>query len=299
VPAPSPSQGLNPEDILARATAARGDIFPEWKAIAYALPQTYDLINRTGSYLHQYHGQSPEEQALSGPMRELIAIPALCAKGDMRHSPNHVRRIYRMGVTNKVILEAASAFGTVVGWSSMTFVSLAIMEANDPAYPYGQLPDGGEPKELKPFPELTMGRARKGGRDASLAHEPEWRYAAGIDAELARRCAAFVDHCLLAGGARDEHLGPGPRELIAIAALCTRGEAELAARHMRRAYEHGMTRRQVLEAISCVLPMSGMVTGQIGLRAMQLAERTASPPRAQGTRRKAKSSTRRPPRARR
>ena len=96
---------MSPEAILARATAARGDVFPEWKPIAYALPQTYDLINRTGSYLHQYHGQRPEEQALSGPMRELIAIPALCAKGDMRHAPNHVRRIYRMGVTNKVILE--------------------------------------------------------------------------------------------------------------------------------------------------------------------------------------------------
>jgi alkylhydroperoxidase/carboxymuconolactone decarboxylase family protein YurZ len=273
VTAPSPSEDLNPENILARAAAARGDVFPEWKPIAYALPQTYDLINRTGSYLHQYHGQSPEEQALSGPMRELIAIPALCAKGDMRHSPNHIRRIYRMGVTNKVILEAASAFGTVVGWSSMTFVSLAIMEANDPAYPYGQLPEGGEPRELKPFPELAMGRVRRSGRDRSLADEREWRYAAGIDAELARRCAAFVDHCLLANGAREEHLGPGPRELIAIAALCTRGESELAARHMTRAYDYGMTRRQVLEAISCVLPMSGMITGQIGLQAMQLAEK--------------------------
>lgn len=270
---PPTPESLKPEDVLARATAARGDIFPEWKPIAYALPQTYDLINRTGSYLHQYHGQAPEQQALSGPMRELIAIPALCAKGDMRHAPNHIRRIYRMGVTNKVILEAASAFGTVVGWSSMTFVSLAIIEANDPAYPYGKLPDGGEPRELTPFPELAMGRVRRRGRDPSLADAPEWRYAAGVDAELARRCAQFVDHCLLAGGAKDEHLGPGPRELIAIAALCTRGEAGLAARHIRRAYDYGMTRRQALEAISCVLPMSGMVTGQIGLRALRLADR--------------------------
>ena len=271
--APRNPESLDPEDVLARATAARGDIFPEWKPIAYALPQTYDLINRTGSYLHQYHGQSPEAQALSGPMRELIAIPALCAKGDMRHAPNHVRRIYRMGVTNRVILEAASAYGTVVGWSSMTFVSLAILEANDPAYPYGKLPEGGEPRTLAPFPELSMGRTRLRGRDESLGDTPEWRYAAGIDAELARRCAAFVDHCLLAGGAKNEHLGPGPRALVAIAALCTRGETSLAAQQMRRAYDYGMTRRQVLEAISCVLPMSGMVTAQIGLRAMRLADR--------------------------
>ena len=279
---------MSPEAILARATAARGDIFPEWKPIAYALPETYDLINRTGSYLHQYHGQRPEEQALSGPMRELIAIPALCAKGDMRHAPNHVRRIYRMGVTNKVILEAASAFGTVVGWSSMTFVSLAILEANDPAYPYGKLPEGGEPKELTPFPELAQGRRRKSAAGESLLDTPEWRYAASIDAELARRCAAFADHCLLAGGAGDEHLGPGPRELVAIAALCTRGEADLAAQHIKRAYDYGMSRRQVLEAISCVLPMSGMVTGQLGLQAMQRAE---AKPRRRG--RAGKRSSRR------
>lgn len=269
----NPSEDLSPEAVLARATAARGDIFPEWKPIAYALPQTYDLINRTGSYLHQYHGQSPAEQALSGPMRELIAIPALCAKGDIRHSANHVRRLYRMGVTNAVLLEAASAFGTVVGWSSMTFVSLAILEANNPDYPFGKLPEGGEPKQLTPFPELKMGRARGKVRGSeSLLDTSEWHYAAGIDPELARRCAAFVDHCLLAGGAQDEALGPGPRELIVIAALCTRGEVDLAVRHIRRAYDYGMTKRQVLEAIACVLPMSGMVTGQLGWRAMQLAE---------------------------
>jgi len=282
-----PQDDMSPEAILARATAARGDVFPEWKLVAHTLPQTYDLINRTGSYLHQYHGQSPEKQQLSGPMRELIATPALCAKMDMRHAPNHIRRMYRMGMTNKVIFEGAAAFATVVGWSSLTYVSLAIEEANSPDYPYGKLPEGGEPKELKPFPELAMGRTRKRAGKDSLLETPEWRYAAGIDAEMARRCAAFVDHCLLADGAKEALLGPGPRELIVIAALCMRGEPELAAQHMRRAYAYGMTRRQVLEAISCVFPMSGMVTGQIGLRAMRLADgrRKASPRRATRTRR--------------
>ena len=109
---------MSPEAILARAAAARGDIFPEWKPIAYALPQTYDLINRTGSYLHQYHGEEESKDKLSAQMRELIATQALCAKMDMRHAPNHIRRMYRMGMTNRVLLEAAAAFGTVVGWSS-------------------------------------------------------------------------------------------------------------------------------------------------------------------------------------
>lgn len=263
---------LSPEAVLARATAARGDIFPEWKPLAHASPRTYHLINETVSYLHGYHGQEKSEEQLSRPMRELIAIPALCAKGDLRHAPNHVRRAYRLGLTNKALFEGAAAYASVVGWSSMTFMSLAIMEANHPLYPYGQLPPGGEPRELTPFPEMRMGRSRADPAKESLADAPEWRYASSIDPELVRRATAFIDHCLGADGAQDVILGPGPRELIAIAALCTRGEVEIAAGHIRRAYAYGMTRRHVLEAICCVLPMAGVVTGQLGLRAMQLAD---------------------------
>ena len=91
------AEDLSPEAVLARATAARGDIFPEWKPLAYASPKTYHLINQTVSYLHSYHGQEATAEQLSGSMRELIAIPALCSKGDLRHAPNHVRRAYRLG----------------------------------------------------------------------------------------------------------------------------------------------------------------------------------------------------------
>lgn len=260
---------LSPEAILARATAARGDIFPEWKTLVYASPKTYHLINQTVSYLHQYHGQQAASGQLSVQMRELIAIPALCAKGDLRHAPNHIRRMYREGLTHKVLFEAAAAFASVVGWASLTAVSLAIEQANSADYPFGKLPAGGEPKALRPFAEMTMGRQRKTGASESLADTEEWRYAAGIDAELVRRAAAFVDHCVIANDINDAILGPGPRALIVIAALCTRGEVDLAAEQMRRAYDYGMTKRQVLEAICCVVPMSGMVSATLGLRAMR------------------------------
>ena len=265
-------QDLSPEAVLARATKARGDIFPEWKPFAHAAPRTYHLINETVSYLHQYHGQAQSEERLSAQMRELIAIPALCSKGDLRHAPNHVRRAYRLGLTNKALFEGAAAYAPAVGWASITFVSLAIMEANNPLYPYGELPAGGEPATLTAFPEMKLGRERKDRRRESLADTPEWQYAAKIDPEFAKRSAAFIDHCLLADDAGDAILGPGPRELIATAALCVRGEVEIAAEHMVRAYEYGMTRRNVLDAICCVVPMSGMVTAQLGLRAMKLAD---------------------------
>jgi len=275
IPDANKQDDLSPEAVLARAAKARGDIFPEWKTVAYAIPATYHLINETGSYLHQYHGQAEAADKLSTQMRELIAIPALCAKGDMRHAPNHVRRAYRLGLTNKALFEGATAYAIAIGWaSSILQMSLVIAEANNPAYPFGQLPPGGEPQELVPFPEMNLGRRRKSAGTESLAQTPEWRYAAAIDPELARRTAAWVDHCLLGDGA-DALLGPGPRALIAIAALCTRGEVELAAGLIRRAYDYGMTKRNVLEAICCVVPMTGITTAQLGLRAMQLADSSA------------------------
>ena len=118
-----------------------------------------------------------------------------------------------------------------------------------------------------------MSRWRSAGNvDAGLLNTPEWQYVAALDPELARRAAHWVDHCLLPDGAAGELLGPGPRELIAVAALCARGEVEFAAQHIRRAYRCGMSCLQVLEAISCVLPMTGALTVQIGVRAMQLVD---------------------------
>jgi alkylhydroperoxidase/carboxymuconolactone decarboxylase family protein YurZ len=202
-----------------------------------------------------------------------------------------------MGITNRVIFEAAVGIAPVVGWSTVAHVAQAILTANKPEYSYGALPPGGEPRELTPFPELGIGRTRSGAPRDRLLDTPEWRYVARIDPELARRASAFVDHCLLAESASGALLGPGVRELIAVAALCARGEAELAARHIERAYAYGISRRQVLEAISCVLPMTGALTVQIGARAMRLAGRAGRPgsarPRADKRRKPSRGSRRR------
>ncbi len=265
---------LSAEDIMARFIAERGDLFEEFHLMAREIPETVNLVRRTAGYVHFYENQTTSDQELSGPKRELIATSQLCAKNDDRFAPNHVRRLYRMGVNNRLIFEAGASIAPIVGWSTIAHVAQAILTANDPKYPYGDLPAGGEPKELTSFPELKLGRERVKPYDDSLLQTPEWRYVAAIDPELARRAAAFVDHCLVSGAVKEPLLGPGVRELIAIAALCARGEAEFAAQHIKRAYSYGMSRRQVLEAISCVLPMTGALTVQIGARAMQQAERS-------------------------
>jgi alkylhydroperoxidase/carboxymuconolactone decarboxylase family protein YurZ len=266
------NEDMSAEAVIARAIARRGEIFEEFKLLARESPRTYDLISKTAGYMHHYAGEEGATQNLSGTMRELIALCQLCAKGDDRFAANHVRRLWSRGVTNKVMVEAATAIAPIVGWSTIAHVTLAILTANDPAYPFGKRPPDGAPVKLTPFPELESGRHATTAVSESLLDTPEWKYVATLDAELARRAAQWVDHCLLPAGAADELLGPGPRELIAIAALCARGEVEFAAQHIRRAYHYGMSRLQVLEAISCVLPMTGALTVQIGVRAMQLAE---------------------------
>jgi alkylhydroperoxidase/carboxymuconolactone decarboxylase family protein YurZ len=272
----SEADDMSPEAVIARAIARRGEIFDEFRLLATESPRTYDLISRTAGYMHHYKGSESAGQQLSGAMRELIALCQLAAKGDDRFAANHVRRLWERGVTNKVMLEAATAIAAVVGWSTIAHVALAILTANDPAYPYGKLPAGGAPKTLTPFRELAIGRGKPAAESESMMDTAEWNYIARLEPGLARAAAAWVDYCLLPEGAQDEALGPGPRELIAIAALCARGETELAAQHMRRAYRYGITQLQVLEAISCVLPMTGAITMQIGARAMQLAEGAAA-----------------------
>lgn len=260
------------EEVIAKAIAARGDVFPEWQLIAETSPRTMATVTNTGGYLHKYEGVGGAEQQLSVQMRELIATPAICGKSDLRHAPNHVRRMYRLGMTNRVILEGALAFAMVVGWATMLNVSYAIMEANSSDYPFGELPAGGEPKELTPFSELNMGRERLSGIEEKLSDIAAWEYGASIDPELVRRISAWSDW---SGGIDSEHtlLGPGPRSLIIVAALATRGEVDRGARFVRRAYDYGMTKRQMLEAISAVVPMTGMISLEIGLEAMRRAER--------------------------
>ena len=275
-PEQTTDEELSSTAVMDRLIADRGDIFDEFHFMARECPRTVNLIRRSAGYVHQYENQTTPDQQLSCQMRELIALCQLCAQGDDRFAANHVRRLYRMGVTNRVMLEAAEAYAAVVGNSTIPHVAQAILTGNSPDYPYGVLPPGGEPAALVPFAELALGRAKTRPENESLLNTPEWQYVATIDPELAQRAADFVDHCLLPDGADDELLGPGPRELLAIAALCVRGEVDLAAQHIRRAYAYGMNRRQVLEAISCVLPMTGAVSIQLGARAMQRAEQSGA-----------------------
>ncbi len=262
---------IDPVDLMRKYTEERGDIFPEFHYMAQHRPRTVHYIHQAAGYILKNANQEAPDQELSLVMRELIATCILSAKGDERFAANHVRRLYRLGVTNTVILEAAEGMAPVLGHSSISHVAQSILLANDPDYPFGELPASGAPSELTPFPEMELG-PKDASSVPSLLDDPDWRYAAEIDPELAQRIAAFVDHCL--GTIRKEPniLPPCARLLVAIAALCMRGEAQIAAEYIRRAYALGANRRKVLEAISCCHNMTGSLSVQVGLRAMQLVD---------------------------
>lgn len=267
-PAAVQDQEPDPEELMREYIKNRGDIFEEWHFMAKYVPRTIELQHDASGYILKNDAKSTPDQELSLPMRELGALCMLCAKGDLRFAANHVRRLYRAGVTNAVMFEAAEAIATVVGHSTISLVAQAIMLANDPKYPFGKMPEGGEPKELTPFPEMKLGREPLKPQKP-LADSENWKYALAIDPEFAKRTVKFVDHCNAIGRQKPHALGRGVRALIAIAALCWRGQREMCAQQIRIAYDYGLTKRQVLEAISLAQNMTGAISSEIGIEAMR------------------------------
>lgn len=251
-------------------------------------PEAVVAILDCADYVHHYEGHGDGHQELSGQMRELIATVLLAAKGEDRFAANHVRRLYRFGVTNAVIIEAFLAAVPIVGSSNMLHAMRAIHMASEPGKVEGALPQNAgskalddmpglhagitEPKVLADFPELHLGHDRPDAQraDTGLRSSPEWQYIAQIDSTLAERAVQLYNLVYCDGGVERpaNHLPPAARELIAITTLCVRGLVDLAAQHMRRATRYGVSPRQILEAISSAVPMTGITTVQIGAQAM-------------------------------
>jgi alkylhydroperoxidase/carboxymuconolactone decarboxylase family protein YurZ len=104
---------------------------------------------------------------------------------------------------------------------------------------------------------------------------PELEYSARIDPEFMRVYNAFVEHAL--GYAARGDTGALPvktKELIAIALLCARQDAT-AARHIRRAYQEGVSRREVMEALAVSMQITGAPSWRFGATAMMQADEDA------------------------
>jgi alkylhydroperoxidase/carboxymuconolactone decarboxylase family protein YurZ len=253
------------------ASDAYGREAPFWEAaeLLRYTPRTPDVD--LGDYVHHYEQNGYEGQALSTQMRELIATLMLVVMGHHRFAARHIRRLYRLGVTPQLVVEAFWAASPVIGRAHVLTGIRTIHHANDPSNLEGTLPTNGPPAVVTDFAELHLGN--QGGGQHALAGRPEFKLVAELDPRLAELALGFYERVL--GTEREWILPVGARELIVIVGLCWRGQASLAADHIRAAYACGATPKQVLEAISSAMPMTGLVTLQVGAQALLLAQEGA------------------------
>jgi alkylhydroperoxidase/carboxymuconolactone decarboxylase family protein YurZ len=233
-------------------------------------PQTPDV--ELGDYVHHYEQPGYAGQELSTQMRELIATIMLVVMGHHRFAARHVRRLYRLGVTSQVVVDAFWAASPFIGRAHVLTGMRTIHLANDASNLEGTLPADGPPTELVDFAELHLGNA--GGGRRVLQNAPEFKLVAELDPRLAEITLTVYERVL--GNGRAWTLPIGARELIAIVALSWRGLVDLAADHIREAFACGVTPHQVIEALSAAMPMTGMVTLQVGARALLLAQSTVA-----------------------
>ena len=255
---------------LEQSRTARGDIF--WETVELARLSSHYPDTPIGAYVHQYQGHGDPAQALSGPMRELIATVMLVATAKDRFAANHVRRLYRLGVTDEVILEAFWSASPFFGRANLLRGIEAIHLAGDISNHEGALPPGGPPAELTDFYELHLGD--DGGDGRPDAASPAWQLIAAIDPRLAALAMDFYESIL--STQRSWILPVAARELIAIVVLSWRGLPALASPHIKRALSCGLTPRHVLDALSAAIPMTGLTTLEVGAQAMLAAGITAA-----------------------
>jgi alkylhydroperoxidase/carboxymuconolactone decarboxylase family protein YurZ len=233
-------------------------------------PQTPDTD--LSNYIHHYEHADFPGQLLSTQMRELIATLGLVVMGHHRFAARHVRRLYRLGVPPQVVIDAFWAASPFIGRAHVLTGVRTVHWANDASNLEGTLPADGPPTELTDFAELHLGNTAGGRR--MLEGTPEWQLIADIDPRLAELGLGVYERLL--DDAATSTLPVGARELIAIVACAWRGLVDDAAEHIKIAYACGVTPRHVVEALSAAMPMTGVITLQVGARALLRAQADAA-----------------------
>ena len=120
------------------------------------------------------------------------------------------------------------------------------------------------------------GAARSGRRSASPYGYPWADWLAREDPEYAR--ARLPVSALSTGEGRE--LSVRHREMVIIGILAFRGRQDGVVAHMRRAIDHGATKRELLEAIQAAAVPGGGPTLSSGVNAIMLLEREGAFKRA-------------------
>ena len=99
---------------------------------------------------------------------------------------------------------------------------------------------------------------------------PEWELAIRLDSDFFMAYDGLYRQAL----SKDAGLPIKYRELVALGILAFRGaDTDALVNHIRRAYQHGATRQEVLGALEATVVPGGAVTFLNGLHALARAER--------------------------
>ncbi len=110
----------------------------------------------------------------------------------------------------------------------------------------------------------AKGTAKSGTKAASPYGYPFWEWVAREDPEYVKARKPLSD--LSIGEGRE--LSIKHREMVIIGILAYRGRQEGVVAHMRRAIEHGATKRELLEAVQSAAVPGGGPTFSIGAQAL-------------------------------
>ncbi len=115
----------------------------------------------------------------------------------------------------------------------------------------------------------STGAARPGAKAGSPYGYPFWDWVAREDPEYVKARRPLSDLSIGEGKA----LSVKHREMVIIGILSYRGRQDGVVAHMRRAVEHGATKRELLEALQSAAVPGGGPTFSTGVQALMQLDR--------------------------
>jgi len=123
-----------------------------------------------------------------------------------------------------------------------------------------------------PAARSRNGATKVDGRSVSPYGYPFWDWVAQEDPEYVRARQPLSELSVGEG----KELSIKHREMVIIGILAFRGREEGVVAHMRRAIQHGATKRELLEAIQSAAVPGGGPTFSTGVQALMQVERAGA-----------------------
>lgn len=229
-----------------------------------------ELMRRVAPGLADYtdevlFGDVWKRPGLAPRERSLVTVSALIATGKTGQLTGHLGRALDNGVKPVEIGEVITHLAFYSGWPS----AVSALPVADQVFRQRGIEDAA----LRPS---TGARLSPSSTDAARAAAVDERVA-----PVAPKLADLTDAVLFGSLWRRPDLSPRDRSLVTIAALAAGGDSAQLAFHARRGLENGLTREEVVEAITHLAFYAGWpkAFSALPVAAGAMAEADAAAPR--------------------